>query len=414
MKYAVALCFVFRLTAQDESSELNVNARYTVESIDFSRQRDYRLSNSLLEEIHNFIGQKLNSERLGRLAARISTELHAHQVSFRVARGNAPEHVRVVLDVDDRRGNFDFSIPRVVYSSRLGVSGAGEATLTAGANALTFGVLSDGETLVERSTGFRARYERLTFGENQRVRLGFEFDAFHEQYDRSTLAALGGATGSSLGAAAYRSRRNVEPSATFVLAGPLTLTVGASFQQLDSVSANAVNAGLRFHRHWQVTDSISQDLDAGYSLRASSKLLGSDLAYTKHAVRAKYKFGFGPNHKAEAAVMVGSVSGRAPLFERFVLGNSSTLRGWDKYELDPLGGNRVAHASVTYGYRVFRVFYDAGAVWNKGEPAEMKQSVGAGVSSGLGLFSRDAFLFALAFPIRQGHMEPMLIAGMNF
>ena len=24
------------------------------------------------------------------------------------------------------------------------------------------------------------------------------------------------------------------------------------------------------------------------------------------------------------------------------------------------------------------------------------------------------FLFALAFPIRQGHMEPMLIAGMNF
>jgi hypothetical protein len=53
-------------------------------------------------------------------------------------------------------------------------------------------------------------------------------------------------------------------------------------------------------------------------------------------------------------------------------------------------------------------------VWNKGETPEPKQSVGAGVSSGVGLFGRDAFLFALAFPIRQGHMEPMLIAGMNF
>ena len=414
MKYALALCFVFGLAAQDESGELNVNARYTVESIDFSRQHDYRLSRSLLEEIHNFIGQKLNSEKLGRLVARIGAELHAHQVSFRVARGLEPEHVRVVLDVDDRKGNFDFSIPRAVYSSRLGLSGAGEATLTAGANALTFGVLSDGESLVERSTGFRAKYERLVLGESQRVRLGFEFDAFHEQYDRSTLSALASETGSSLGAVAYRSRRNFEPSATFVLAGPLTLTVGASFQQLDSAFANAAIATLRFHRHWQASDTISQDLDAGYSLRAASRLMGSDMAYTKHAVRAKYKFGFGVNHKAEAAVMVGGVSGRPPLFERFVVGNSTTLRGWDKYELDPLGGNRVAHASVTYGYRVFRVFYDVGAVWNKGETPEPKQSVGAGVSSGLGLFGRDAFLFALAFPIRQGHMEPMLIAGMNF
>src|SRR5258708_15455070 len=222
MKYALALCFVFGLAAQDDSGELNVNARYTVESIDFSRQHDYRLSSSLLAEIHNFIGQKLNSEKLGRLAARIGAELHAHHVSFRVARGLAPEHVRVLLDVDDRKVNFDFSIPRVAYNSRLGLSGAGEATITAGPNALTFGVLSDGESLVERSTGFRAKYERLAFGENQRVRLGFEFDAFHEQYDRSTVAALASETGSSLGAAAYRSRRNFEPSATFVLAGPLT------------------------------------------------------------------------------------------------------------------------------------------------------------------------------------------------
>ena len=57
----------------------------------------------------------------------------------------------------------------------------------------------------------------------------------------------------------------------------------------------------------------------------------------------------------------GITTGRAPLFERFVLGNSSTLRGWNKYDLDPLGGNRMVHNSVEYRYGAFQVFYDTGA-----------------------------------------------------
>ncbi len=106
--------------------------------------------------------------------------------------------------------------------------------------------------------------------------------------------------------------------------------------------------------------------------------------------------------------------GTAPLFERFVLGNSTLLRGWNKYELDPLGGNRLAYGSVTYGYHIMRVFYDAGSVWNHGTSPEAKQSVGVGIASGLGLFQKGAFLVAVAFPLRQGRVEPVLIAGMNF
>ena len=37
----------------------------------------------------------------------------------------------------------------------------------------------------------------------------------------------------------------------------------------------------------------------------------------------------------------GFITGRAPLFERFVLGNGTTLRGWNKFQLDPLGGSRM-------------------------------------------------------------------------
>jgi hemolysin activation/secretion protein len=61
-----------------------------------------------------------------------------------------------------------------------------------------------------------------------------------------------------------------------------------------------------------------------------------------------------------------------------------------------------------------RVFYDAGSVWNQGQAPEAKQSAGIGVSSGMGLFQKGAFLLAVAFPLRQGHVDPVLIAGMNF
>ena len=42
------------------------------------------------------------------------------------------------------------------------------------------------------------------------------------------------------------------------------------------------------------------------------------------------------------------MNGRAPLFERFTLGDSRTLRGWSKFDVAPVGGSRVAHGSLEY------------------------------------------------------------------
>jgi outer membrane protein assembly factor BamA len=110
----------------------------------------------------------------------------------------------------------------------------------------------------------------------------------------------------------------------------------------------------------------------------------------------------------------GAIVGTAPMFERFSLGTTSTLQGWDKFNLDPLGGSRVADGSVAYKYRLVRVFYDAGAVWDRGQRAVPRQSVGAGVEGNLGILGHNEFLLACAFPLTQGHLEPMLVAGMNF
>jgi outer membrane protein assembly factor BamA len=404
------------LVPAEQPADLNINSRYTIESISFTSAKAPRLSTSALAEMQLLIGSKLNSEALNRLVERIRGELRVHDVRFKLARGGEPDSVKVLLDVDKGPGRFDVSFPKFVYNTRQGWTGEAEAALTLGRNILTFGGISDGDRLVERAEGVRARYESIP---NDRVRLAFQFEGYREDYNTATFDALAGNASSSLGAGAYRSRLNFEPSATFVLAKPLTLTVGASFEQLQPgspaaplESANAVIGSLRYHENRQ-SDAALEELDADYSLRAATTMLGTDLAYHRHAVNLRYQYLHG-RQSVEVRLVAGVIYGRAPLFERFVLGNSSTLRGWNKYDLDPLGGNRMAYGSVTYGYRIMRVFYDNGSVWDQGNSPEDKQSVGVGLASGLGIFQKGAFLMAVAFPVRHGHAGPVLIAGMNF
>ena len=405
---------------QDESTGLNVNSRYTIESVAVTDQPRYKLSTSILEEMHRLIGSRVNDEAVRRLADRMRSELRAHVVTFKLLRGGSPQSVKVLFEVEKGSSDFDLSIPRFAYNSRQGLSGLSEVTARMGQNAFTVGGVSDGETLAERFSGVQVKYQRLSLA-TDRVSLAFEFDGYHEQYNSATLAALNsGSDVSSLGAGAYRSRMNFEPSATFVLATPLTLTIGFSFEQLQpqlsaapSESANAMVNTLRYHQRWIDSDATNQQLDAGYNLRAATKFLGTDLAYTRHAFHVRYAV-MHDHQSIEVALVAGLIYGRAPLFERFVLGDSTTLRGWNKYDIDPLGGNRMVHGSVTYGYRVVRVFYDTGAVWDQGKTPQARQSVGAGVATGLGVFPKGAVLLAVAFPLRQGRADPVFIAGMNF
>jgi hypothetical protein len=409
----------------ETASDLNINSRYTIESIHFIDHRDYKLSTSAREEIRRLVGAKVSTEALDRLTARIQRELRAHEVTFKLTRGVLPDSVRVLIQVDHAGGSIDASIPALSYNSQLGFTGAAEITGISGPNSLTFRMVRNTDTLIERYSGIQAGYER-SLTANGRVRIGFEFDGYADEYDSATLATLDNESilrTSSLGAGAYSSRLNYEPSASFVLAEPLTYTVGFSFEQLNglipglpsaarSESANAVVNTLHYHQRWVDFDS-TQELDAGYSLRAATTVLSSDLAYTRHLAHLKYNYS-NRTQSVEVTMMAGAINGQAPLFERFALGNSTLLRGWNMYDLDPLGGNRLAYGSVTYGYRMMRVFFDTGSVWDQGKTPEFKESAGIGVSSGLGVLEKGAFLLALAFPLRQGPLIPVLIAGMNF
>jgi hypothetical protein len=404
------------LWAGNPEPEINVNTRYTVESVDIAGDNPAGLSTGLRGELTRLVGAKLNPAALDDLAARIRRELHVRAVTHRLLRGQIPEHVRVVFDVRGTPAKFEASVPKLVYRSDAGFSGLAEGTATVGSQAFTLGGVSDGDSLAERYTGFVARYEdKHLIGDGVRFRLDFE--SYHERWNQSTADALDQPGAQSDTSGIYRTRQNIEPLLTFVLAsnasGAVNLTVGTSFERFQSQfpaarteSANAMVTTLRYHRRVEGSDANQQAWDAGYSLRAATNLLGSDFAYARHQGDAQYAYSWGHNQILDD-LTAGAITGRAPLFERFILGNSTLLRGWNRFELDPLGGNRMVSNTLEYRYRLLDVFYDSGAIWDQGQTAVLRHSVGVGVR-------QNGMYAALAFPIKEGHIEPVFMVGMNY
>ena len=409
------------LTAGPEDPEVNVNSRYTVETViisgdgwstNLASDHDQKISSRLRGDITALIGTKLNPSVLDDLGSRLRKEFQARTVTHRVQRGDAPESVRVVFQIVQRPARFDVAVPKFLYASKQGWSGEVEGTATVHHNGFTFGLVSDGDALVERYTGLLARYENTRLG-TDRAHLRFEFESYHDQWNGATRAALAaGAPGSEETSGIYRNRQNFEPLLVFFVARPLTLSVGTSFQRFQNdapgvptEAANAVITSLQYQRHGEDSD-YRQDLDAGYSLRAATRALGSDFVYARQHFDARYTLAHG-KHVLTDEVQGGFLTGRAPLFERYVAGNSTMLRGWNRYEIDPFGGNRFVHNSVDYRYGIFQVFYDTGAVWDSGQAAVPRHSVGFGLR-------QSAFFLAIAFPVREGHADPVFLVGMNY
>src|ERR1022692_4486329 len=235
MRYAwlgsLLLCRLLLAAPQD--ADVNVNARYTVESVILSgkgwttnlrSETTDKISLGLRHQLVALIGQKLNPAGLDSLAANLKKELSAREVTHRVVRGQNPEEVRVEFEVKVAKVTADLNLDQFVYDSKQGWSGSGAAGLTAGQHSFSLGLVSDGDWLDERYAGFRARYEdKRLFSD--RISFRFQAESYHDQWNASTIAAL--AAHPDLTSEAYRTRQNFQPSVTVTLAKPLTLEVGA-------------------------------------------------------------------------------------------------------------------------------------------------------------------------------------------
>jgi hypothetical protein len=405
----LAGCDVNDRSDEKALQDLNVNAKYTVESVEVSGQKNWHISDSLRAEVNKMIGSKLDYQALDRLADRIKKELHVPTVSVNVDKGTVPDHVVVDFEVPKAHEQpVELNVAKFLYDSKSGWNGEGAGSTTVKGNKFTFGMISDNDALIERYTGIRAKYERKHLG-TDRLRFRFEFDSYHEQWNSTTLVA-------SEGAGLYRTRESFIPEATLVLFTPLELDFGASFSRFrpeqpgaNTESSNAVVSTLRYHQRWgseQDKSGQTQELNASYSMRAGIRAFETDADFTRQMGQARYRYKRDHN-TVEVGFIAGEINGDAPLWEKFVAGNATVLRGWNKFDLDPLGGSHIAHGSIDYGFHWLQVFYDVGAIWDTAEERAPKQSVGAG-------YKKDGFQLAVAFPIRSVRVEPVFYAGLNF
>jgi hypothetical protein len=403
------------------AASVNVNSRYIVEAVDLNGYSEAKISDSVRDRIQAMIGQPYDSEAIEGVAKDLRKEIHAKAVTQHIAKGSNPEMVRLVYDVTRRSAGLDISVPKFLYHSKQGWSGQVEASTTIAKNhTLVFGIVSDGDELIERYTGVNARYENTHVG-SDRVRFSFRFENYHEQWNRLTDAVESPQSVPVIPVAAaamapdvYRARRNYEPLFSFVVAKPLTVTVGASLQSLSEVlpgvrteSSNALIFGFRYHKQLGAAEDSLRTFDTSYELQSATKSIGSDYIFTRQRWVGGYNWSK-RRHAISDVVTAGYISGRAPLYERFVVGTSSLLRGWNRYEIDPLGGTRLFHNSLEYRYRFAQVFYDCGSLWSSGKTPSLRHSVGIGVHQSI-------FSVAIAFPLRtDGRVDPTLLVGMNY
>lgn len=398
------------------AAETNVNQQYVIESVSISGveldgSENANIPGALRERLNSLVGARCDMNVLNEVSDQLRKELHLRTVTQRLLRGSEPGRIRVNFEVERRDVSFDVAVPKFLYHSEQKFSGEVDAILRAGHNSLTVGVTSNGDDLTERFTGATVRYDDSRVG-SDRVRFRVEFDDFHEQWRPSTVETAQQEGGIDL----YHARRNFAPEFTFVIAKPLTVSFGASFEQMQpgtpgqpEQSANAFTAAVRYNREFEGA-TFQQRLGASYSLRAGTRDLGSDYVYSRHMVTFRYELRSG-RQLAREEFLAGAISGYAPMFERFVLGSSETLRGWDRYVIDPLGGTRVAHNSITYGYQIregtAEVFYDAGSLWEPTREAKLRHSVGVAYRQGI-------FVLTMAFPVVEGRIAPVFMAGMNY
>ena len=176
------------------------------------------------------------------------------------------------------------------------------------------------------------------------------------------------------------------------------------YPALRTKTAYSGTADIAYRRRIETPGGCRQDFSLAYSLRTATRILDSDFVYTRQFMTAGYRISNGKNLFG-VHFLGGFATGTAPLFERFSLGDSATLRGWDKFDVAPLGGTRAAQGSLEYRYRHFQIFYDFGKVWDKGgELSRVRHGMG------FGWISNHTFA-SLAFPVRLYEVTPVFMLG---
>ena len=410
-RFALALLLLMPAAAlaQDEQPQINVNSRYQVESVSIVGVAVAKVSQALRDDMQKLVGGKYDPDAAEDLAGRLRKELHGYSVAVKVKRGEQPESVKVVFEVERiRERRFDITLAPFLYSTKDGFSGALVPGGEAHHNYFSVGLVSSADELLERNSGVMLRYEHRKVGTSM-VQVGVEYDYFWPSFEDETKAALVFAPWVP---GTYDTREVFSPSISFLPIPDIKLTFGASFQTLamerpvlHDEAAHAFTFGAQYRRKAGSRQGFRHSIAADYLVREATATLESDFLYTRQFVSADYTLST-RHQDFMFRFQGGHIDGEPPLFDRFTIGNSATLRGWDKFDVAPLGGTRLLYGSLEYRYRPFQLFYDFGKVWDPGQQAvEWKHSIG------VGLAWKNGFFMSLGVPLKYHDITPVFMIG---
>ncbi len=412
-KGTVHVVFLVARIVDDAELATNINARYVVEDVDIEGIDEGRISRGLRDELQALVGRRLDNDEADALAGRLEAEQPDYDVGRRVSRGSDEGRLRVVF-------RFEFSEDRLwvppppdrtqlAFHGDQGWSGGLDIDAGGPRHLVTLGFAwSHQDDLLEQYSAQRLRFVTRMAG-SRRVGLSLELARFNNTWDAATLAAL---EADPAIPAAYGKRVTVEPAVTFALTKHARLTAGLSASTLDSLSeglpgqsARAATFSAGFDRTWAGGDDRRQRVQARYGVRAGTETLESDLVYRRHFARASYEHRR-DDHTVLVHGQLGRLTGDGPLFERFTLGDTATLRGWNKFDLAPAGATRMAHATAEYRFRRFAYFVDAGSLWEPGEPRTLR------LATGVGFHGEHAFL-TVGFPLNAASSRGVFMIGVG-
>jgi hypothetical protein len=406
---------VFFVVGRQEVAERddNINARYVVEQADIRGVPDEELTQALRDDLDALVGQRLDSGAADRLQERIERELPQYDVSRRMQRGSQVGRIKLVYEARKKELpqwlRFESLRSNALFHSDQGWGsfldlGIGDRTI----RFTPIVAIDNADDLVEEYSGAGLRFETRKLG-TRRLGASLEWTWFDQDWRPATLAAL--ALRPEI-PGAYDTRSTITPLLKFAVTPDLSVAAGVSISELEPLSpatgsqmANAAVASVDFDRRWDDDFKPTHHVTASFGVRAGARQLESDLAYTRYLGQGAYRFDAGRHH-VEATGMAGGITGHAPLFERFTLGDSRTLRGWDKYDIAPAGADRMFHSSVEYRYTGLGLFLDIGSVWDANTERHVR------VSTGLGFYAGPAF-FVVGFPLNTDDLRAVFTMGLR-
>jgi len=390
----------------------NINARYIVERADITGVPDGELSQALRDDLRALVGRRLDSGEADKLQERIERELPRYDVSRRIQRGDEVGRIKLLYEARRKEPppwlRFEPLRSNLVYHSDQGWGGYWDVNI--GDRTIRFTpifALANSEDSVEEYSGAGLRFETRKLG-TRRLGASLEWSWFDQDWRGPTLNALPLEPASR----PYDTRTTLTPLLKFAVSPEISIAAGVSISELkalapatDSQMANAAVASVDFDRRWEQSSDATHRAVASFGVRAGSRSLESDLAYTRYLGQGSYRFDFGRHH-VQATGMAGGITGHAPLFERFALGDSTTLRGWDKFDISPAGGDRVAYSSIEYRYTGLTLFLDVGSVWDANTARHVR------VSTGFGFHGGPAFA-VVGFPLNTDNLTAVLAVGLR-